>query len=246
MEFEGSGINFFLHKDGEPLMDPLLFKRINYIKKIMKKSTVHFNTNASLLNDSNIKKILDSPLDSITFSVDGASITSFEHIRKGLDYKIVKRNIENFFEKKKSSGKKIDVIMQMVVDQSNIHEMSEYRKLWRDKADKIFFKTMHNFLVQKTSIHGSELSDKQLDRCKMPFVVMLFYWNGDAALCCWDYDHFVDLGNIKDDSLLKIYNSSKYQEIREAMRRKDCKKIKPCNICSQIYGRDGRLMCEEL
>ena len=244
-EFEGSGLSFFLHKDGEPLMDPLLFKRIEYIKKTLKKSTVHFNTNTSLLNEENISKILDSPLDSITFSVDGASKTTYEHVRTGLNYEMVKRNIENFFDKRKSSGKKIHVIMQMVVDKSNIHEIPTYRKLWEDKADEVFFKSMHNFLVQKTSIHSGGLSEKQLRKCKMPFLVMLFYWNGDVGLCCWDYDHISKLGNIEDDSLLKIYNSAKFEEIREAIRRKDCKKIKPCNVCSAIYGIDGS-MCEEL
>lgn len=245
VQFEGSGLRFVLHKDGEPLMDPLLFKRIDYIKKTLKKSTVHFNTNASLLNDRNVSKILNSPLDSITFSVDGASKRTYERIRKGLKYEIVTSNIESFFEKRKSTSKRPHVIMQMVVDKNNMHETTKYKDLWGNKADEVLFKSMHNFLVQKTSIHGNRLSEKQLRRCKMPFREMLFYWNGEVGLCCWDYDHFVALGNIKNESLLKIYNSSKFAEIRKAMRRKDCNKIKPCNICSQIYGMDGP-MCEEL
>lgn len=240
-QFEGTGLKFILHKDGEPLMDSLLFKRIDFIKEKVKKSKVHFNTNAMLLSEDKIINILNSPLDSITFSVDGASSETFDNIRIGLKYETVEENILNFFKKKKGMDKNIHVTMQMVINKDNMYEISKYKELWVEKADRIFIKKAHNFLVQKTSIHGSDLSEKQLSRCRMPFLLMLFYWNGDVALCCWDYDNLVGLGNVERDSILNIYNNAKFNEIREAMKIKNCKDIKPCNICSQIYGKDGPL-----
>lgn len=238
-EFEGRGLNFILHKDGEPLLDPLLFKRINYIKAELKRSKVHFNTNAMLLNKSNIINILNSSLDSITFSIDGASRETYEKIRIGLKYDTVIENVNNFLKKKSELKKDIHVTMQMVVDRTNMHEVEEYERLWGDKADRIFCKDMHNFLVQKTSVYGDSLSDKQVRRCMMPFLAMLFFWNGKVGLCCWDYDNTLELGNIENESLLDIYNNKEFTKIRKAMRGKDCKQVKPCNICSQIYGNDG-------
>lgn len=129
----------------------------------------------------------------------------------------------------------------MVVNNDNIHEVDKYKELWGDKADKIFFKNAHNFLVQKTSKQGGVISEKQIGRCPQPFLLMLIYWNGDVALCCWDYDNIAGIGNIEKDSLLTIYNNDKFKTIRDAMIKKDCKNIKPCNICSQIYGKDGPL-----
>lgn len=70
---QGRGLEFFLHKDGEPLMDPLLFRRIAYITETLPGSRAHFNTNAMLLDDDAARDILASPLHSLTFSVDGAS-----------------------------------------------------------------------------------------------------------------------------------------------------------------------------
>lgn len=239
VKFEGRGLHFILHKDGEPLMDKLLFERIDYLKKTMKKSTVHFNTNAMLLDDEKASKILNSPLDSITFSVDGASASTYEKIRAGLKYEVVVDNINRFFEKKKMQNSHLHVTMQMVVDNDNISEVEKYRELWQDKANRVFIKEMHNFLVQNTSMHQEGLSAKQIRRCHMPFMVMLFYWNGDVGLCCWDYDNLVGLGNIHENSLLEIFNNEKIQYIRNAMIKMDCKQIKPCNICSQIYGLDG-------
>lgn len=236
---EGAGLEINLHKDGEPLMDSLLFKRIAHIKSKLKKSRTHFNTNAMLLNEDKTLSILNSPLDSITFSVDGASKETYENIRIGLKYDVIEKNILHFLKMKKEMNKRIHVTMQMVINNDNMHEVSRYKELWGDKADRIFIKKAHNFLVQKTSIHGGELTEKQLSRCMQPFYLMLFYWNGDVALCCWDYDNLVGMGNIENDSILTIYNNDKFKEIRNAMESKSCKDIKPCNACSQIYGKDG-------
>ncbi|MBI4838812.1 MAG: radical SAM protein [Nitrospirae bacterium] len=240
-QIEGGGLKIILHKDGEPLMDPLLFKRIEHIKTRLKKSHIHFNSNAMLLNEEKADSILNSRLDSITFSVDGASKEIYENIRQGLKYETVEKNILHFLKRKKEMGKEIHVTLQMVINKDNLHEVDDYKKLWGDKADRIFIKKAHNFLVQKTSFQGGVLGEKQLSRCMQTFYLMLFYWNGDVALCCWDYDNLVGVGNIEKGSLLEIYNNEKLTKVRNAMINKNCKDIAPCNICSQIYGKDGPL-----
>lgn len=239
IDSEGKHLRFVFGGMGEPLLDPLLIKRIEYIKQKLRKSTVGFSTNAALLTGERSLEILNSPLDSILFSVDGASKETYEEIRVGLKYEVVKRNLDNFFELKKQMNKKSPrVVMQMVVWEHNKHEMKKYEELWQGKADWIYFKAMHNFLVKGTSIRTNKLSEKQLEVCLDPFVEEFIYWNGDIALCCWDYDHLIDLGNVRESSIIEVYNSEKIMKVRDAMRRKECKNIFPCNICSQIYGRD--------
>lgn len=238
-QIEGRGLKLFLHKDGEPLMDPMLFERIAYAKDRLRRTQVHFNSNASLLTEDKAAAILDSPLDSIIFSVDGASAETYEKIRIGLSYDRTVANIERFFEMRAERGRGPKASLQMVVSDINRHEMDAYRGRWEGKADRVVFKPMHNFLVQETSVHGKGLDRKQRYRCGMPFNVMLFYCNGDMGLCCWDYDHIVELGSIREQSLLSLYNSDRMSRIRRAMRRMDCSAIDPCNRCSRIYGRDA-------
>lgn len=238
--FEGTGLWMNLHKDGEPLLDPILFDRIDYIRKKLKKSHIHFSSNASLLTDSIIDKLLESPPDSIVFSVDGTTSETYEQIRRGLSYQKTKENLENFFKRKKSAlNNRIQVIMQMVVNDKNKNQKTDYLKLWQGKADKIMFKNMHNFLDQETSIHGCSLSDKMLSRCRQPFSTMIVFCNGDVGLCCWDYDNFLKLGNIERSPLLNIFNNDMFLKVRTAMIKKDCKDIPLCSRCSRIYGKDN-------
>lgn len=241
VSFEGRGLEIFLHKDGEPLMDPQLFERIAYVKRTLTRSHVHFNTNASLMTDDKIERILDSELDSITFSVDGASESTYSQIRVGLDYEKVKANVERFLAQKAARGSRLHVTLQMVLSRENAHEADAYRRLWEGRVDRVFVKPMHNFLVQKTAYKGGEVGSVQLARCGMPFHVMLFYSNGDAGLCCWDYDEIMKLGNVMDSSVLDLFNNEQYGKVRMAMKAMKCGDIRPCNICSQIYGHDGRV-----
>jgi len=238
-EFEGAGLQVFLHKDGEPLLDPFLADRIRYAKQTLLRSNVHFNTNAMLLTEERIAAILDSRLDSLVFSVDGASAETYEQIRCGLSYDTVCDNIRRFFEARKARGSGPRVLMQMVVSKINQHENEKYRDLWGGKADRLVFKPMHNFLVQGTALKGGEIGQRQLKRCGMPFHTLLIYHNGDLGLCCWDYDHIRDLGRVQDAPLLDLFNRPAYNEVRAAMKKMDCSDIAPCSRCSQIYGHDG-------
>lgn len=233
------GLYFTLHIDGEPLMDPLLFNRIKYIKKNLKKAKIHFNTNVVLMNEDKIKKILDSGLDSITFSLDGTTKEVYEKVKTGLNFEKTINNANNYFKIKRELGlKKPITIMQMVVCDENKYQIEDYKKIWQNKADKIFIKSMLDFLVQGTSVKTKEFSKEQLRRCFQPISVLPIYWDGRIGLCCWDYDHLAELGSIKDGNIINLFNSQKHAKIRRAMLKMDCQNIKPCNICSQIYGQD--------
>ncbi len=239
--FEGEGLEIILHKDGEPLLDPLLFQRIEYIRQNLHRPRIHFNSNAMLLNEDKARQVLSSGIHSITFSVDGASRETYEKIRVGLKYDIVKRNIEEFFELKRDNLNRIRVIMQMVVCEDNKHEIEEYKRLWSKKADVTYFKAMHNFLDMETSIKTKKFKERQLKFCEQPYNFMLIYWNGDVGLCCWDYDNLANLGNIRENSLINSYNNHKFRMIRGAMSAMDCAEISPCNRCTVIYGKDAYL-----
>lgn len=251
-EFEGRGLRITLHKDGDPMLDRLLFDRIDYIRDKLKKSLVVFNTNAFAMDESKQTRLLESPPDVLQFSVDGASKETYEPIRVGLDYDVVKGNIEAFLDKRKAkrqsngNSTRPQVFIQMVADKSNVHEAETFREMWQDKVDRVLIKGMHNFRVQGTSMHGPELSETQLHRCIYPFNTMIIYSNGEVGLCCWDYDNEVTLGNIQTRSLLDVYNSDTFKKFRQAQIRMDCKDLELCSGCSQIYGRDNRFEQAEL
>lgn len=232
-------LEIFLHKEGEPLLDNKLVDRIKYIKEELPEiKNLAINTNAMLLDKVTSRKILSSnSLDTIYFSVDGVSPQSYNKIRLQLDYETVYKNLQDFFLIKEEINSDIYVIMQMLVYDDNKHEIDEYRKLWEKKANELFFKKMHSYL------DGWEISlidsKKQLRSCKDPSRLIVIYWDGNAGICCWDYDNQARVGSVNESSIIEIFNNKKFNDIRKSHKNLDCKSLVPCNRCMRIYGQEG-------
>ncbi|MFA5389398.1 MAG: radical SAM/SPASM domain-containing protein [Candidatus Omnitrophota bacterium] len=246
--FSENGLKkIFLNKDGEPLLDPLLIERIEYIKHNIPSVSLHLNSNAMCLDEEKAARLLDSALDSITFTVNGASRETYETIMRGLDYHLVKGNLERFFELKADRNSRLKVSMQIVVCDKNIHEVQKYNRQWFGKADSFVLKSMHNFFNMGTSIMTDKLSGDQLRFCAEPFEGLFIYCNGDLGLCCWDYDNLTGLGNVSKHGILNLYNNSrKLNDIRAAMLKMDCRNTYPCNRCSLSYGLDKNTILNAL
>jgi len=234
-----TNLTLFLHKEGEPLLDRKIVERIKYAKANLKglKELV-INTNASRLTEDLSIGLLNSGLDTIYFSVDGATPETYNKIRVNLDYNKVEANIKNFFILKEKLRSNIKVIVQMVVSDDNRHEVELYNKKWQNEECNIFIKPMHCYLDGGRSSFPQINNTKQLHVCEDPFRMMVVYSNGDIGICCWDYDNEYKIGNIQDDSLLNLFNNEKFNYLREMQSKKECGDIAPCNRCMRIYGND--------
>jgi len=229
----------YLHKEGEPLLDPTIFDKVRYIKRELPNlKKLVLNTNAMLLTEENAIKLLESGLDTVFFSVDGASKESYKKLRKGLEYKIVVKNLKHFFEIKGQYNSPVHSVMQMLIYNDNADEAIAYREQWQDLADELFFKEMHNYLDAGMSEMTEVTSDKQQNICHEPYENMVIYWNGDVGICCWDYDGFANVGNLRDASIIEVFNNSKYKIIRQKMAGYKAREIEPCSRCLRVFGQD--------
>ncbi|MDR2570513.1 MAG: SPASM domain-containing protein, partial [Oscillospiraceae bacterium] len=64
-------------------------------------------------------------------------------------------------------------------------------------------------------------------RCDAPFVNAVIQYDGTVCLCC---NYGASVGNVENDSFLKIWQSSNYNELREAVNDLD-NMPKPCRRC---------------
>jgi len=85
-----------LHGIGEPLLNKELPRMIAYLKA--RGVYVLFNTNATLLNDEWANKLIDSSLDEIRVSIDGADPKTYALIRGAPLFHKVVANLQRFVE----------------------------------------------------------------------------------------------------------------------------------------------------
>ena len=70
--------------------------------------------------------------------------------------------------------------------------------------------------------------------CSGPFKYKFIAANGDVLVCCLDTEKQLVIGNIKEDSLEKIWDSEKAHKIRMAHINGDLSEYPVCQHCPNL------------
>ena len=217
---------------GEPFLNKDIFEIIKYAKK--KKIEVLVQSNLNIFNEKMAENLLDSKLDILQISLDGASQEAYEKYRVGGNFEKVIKNIElirELQEKSKNFGTRI--VWKMVVNRFNEHE-KELAKSWAEKLGV-------EFLVVEiyTPRHLEEewkprekLSDSYhvhtdvMQSCYSLWQVATVNFNGDVIPCCSEFSRKDAIGNLFEEPFRKIWNNEKYRNLR-----RQNKETLNCQVC---------------
>lgn len=230
---------------GEPLLNKDIFNMIRYASD--KGMCVSMLTNGISLNAEARKGVLDSGLNFMAISMDGAAKQTYESIRIGASFEKLVENIAALVKERhqrKLSHPSID--LQMVVTQKNLHEVDTFEKLARDLGvDRAYLKSLHidrsredveyvqylekSYFVNSTTLPSRyivnksgrlELKDKGL--CPQKVRTPVITTDGNVLPCCFDIFGEYLLGNVTNQRFMDIWNSAKYSDFRHklAMHRK--------------------------
>jgi radical SAM protein with 4Fe4S-binding SPASM domain len=86
-------------------------------------------------------------------------------------------------------------------------------------------------LIEKTTPGGSACISSGSSPCGAPFSEVSILWNGDVVLCCYDYDGFNIIGNIREKPLSEIWEDTKVKEIRSLFETGQTRKLPLCAYC---------------
>lgn len=215
----------------EPFLDPDIFDRIKYLKE--KKMRVKIFTNASILDNDKIEKLLDCPPDVIIASIDAVNPFTFKKIRTGLDLDIVRENIKRLAYRKKERGLKAPLITTVFVLQDvNKNELGQYKREWEGVVDKVDV-NIDNMLVK-----GIPNFCHYPFPCIKLFNMFIILSDGRVSLCCNDYDGKYCLGDFNKQTFEEIYFgpvAQRYRELHEGFKSGQLKICKDCIYSYDIY-----------
>jgi MoaA/NifB/PqqE/SkfB family radical SAM enzyme len=116
---------------GEPLMHPRFFDMVRYA--VARKIQVSTNTNLTLLSERRAEECIDSGLQCMHVSLDGASAETYEFIRVRARFDRVLRNLHRLIDAKRRRGSDLpDVRLVAVVMRRNLHELPDLVRLAHD------------------------------------------------------------------------------------------------------------------
>lgn len=83
------------HKDGEPLLHPMLPEFVQYAKDANTAELLGLTTNGTLLNQERAGKLIEAGLDEVCISIDAVNPDTYKKIKGRPMYEIVERNCAN-------------------------------------------------------------------------------------------------------------------------------------------------------
>ncbi len=245
-EFGARLANLTLYFQGEPFLHQNLIEMIRYAKAKHIYTTI--STNGHFLDADSAAKIVQSGLDRIIISVDGATQDIYSLYRVGGQLNKVLAGIENLSKAKKQLASPTPkIIVQFLVFGTNEHQIKKMKKL-KSKlgADKLLLKSAQVYqfengssLIPSTEKYSryKQLSDGKYiikndlkNRCWRLWSSAVITWDGNVLPCCFDKDAGFIMGNVKNNSFRSIWNSDNYKEFRNRIltNRKDTEMCKNC------------------
>lgn len=210
---------------GEPLLNTELPEMFAYARK----RNLHtlLLTNGSLLTGEIYDKISDT-VDSIRISIYGNSpeIYAKVHGCNPDQFSTTYQNLHHLIR-----NRKCEVILNYIVlDGVNESETEAWIQTWNDKADLIEVWKPHNWAVGK---HYRKTDGEKVLTCGRPFHGPLqIQVDGTVNVCCFDYNGETVIGNLKTQSLEKIFCSEAFQKIITAHTTGDYDNL-ICKNCDQ-------------
>ncbi len=230
---------------GEPLLDPYIFQRIEYAKEKGFKN-IAISTNADLLDKKKQKKLLETGIDTILFSIDGVKKETHEKIRRGVKFERVVGNCQSIIKMRNEGNYKTRFVIRFIKQESNKAEWESFRKFWTSKLSKekndlvILYdvNTMGGEICSKRELIKENEEDSEIERkpCHMPFDRLIILNDGSVPLCCEDTPKAkYCMGNIKDKSPIEIFNCEKFNKIRQLHLKGKKKTLDICRGCTVLY-----------
>ncbi|MDE6743351.1 MAG: radical SAM protein [Lachnospiraceae bacterium] len=217
---------FWLHCLGEPLLDPDIFQKVHRLKVEFPNSKVGFTSNFSIANADTIDSIFTSGQDYIYISLNAINETDYEQIMH-LKYQKTLSNINDLLREKEKRQSEIQIVLSIVETPGNEQQVNLFKENWGTKAEVRVIK-------QGKWIDSRLKSESRRKRhlvCNQLLEEICILSNGDYALCCFDGEGTIPLGNVMERSLAEMFVCEEKQMIIDQFLFSD-KEVSVCAECS--------------
>lgn len=212
---------------GEPFMHRDIIKYAKAVKDAG--LLLHITNNGLKINEKQMRELIEMGLDSIIFSMQGATKEGYEEMRNNRHYDDLVKNIFLFARLRAGKEKPFMHISSTMTNETK-EEIDKFRQFWSVIADSVD--------VGKTSfIRFRNEETKEITPCNEIWTKLSVDWDGKVTACCGDYDNLLVVGDINQESLLEIWNGKKLKAIRQLLDDNMYKSLTLCSKCEHAYSK---------
>jgi len=248
---------------GEPLLNKHIFEMIN-IAKNKRVGFINLFTNGKLLNTEMAEKIVKSGIDRIQISVHSFNVDIFTKVRNEdvPCLEELKQNIRQFVAIRKELNRSLKVCCNAVVTKFNYNDLlafiNEAKDLGIDRIEFFQMTTANDKLKDinaplssmpqiarearrlagRLNIELGFLNGNEYGRCYQLWDFIMIHADGTVSPCNGIFPtENIGVGNILRSPIEQIWNSEKYQQLRQLVKEG---KLKYCKYCESGYCMEGR------
>ena len=219
----------------EPLLDQNLEDYIKFAKK-HGFIDIMMNTNATLLSEERSKKLIDSGITRLRFSLDAVNAETFKKVRVGsppLDK--IKKNIYKFLELKEKGGYKLPITgVSFVNIKQNEKEKEKFINEWKDVVDIVTIQKFAPPSFEKKFekyYPKDQYVEEPVDfNCVQPFHRVVIR-NNDITPCCAVYSSELKIGDLRFNSIYDAWHSKEMKKLRALHKKGEYYKNDTCKKC---------------
>jgi radical SAM protein with 4Fe4S-binding SPASM domain len=214
---------------GEPLLDRKIFERITRCRHDHISALI--STNGTLLHERAAARLLDTGVDHVTLSFDGATKEAFEFYRKGARFEKVRDNFVRFARLKHERGSRTFISVQMILMEKTRSQVREFMSFWEKVpgVDEVRVKADETDVLERKR----HLASNGKWPCHYLWRgAMYIKHNGDVYPCCQSYAlGGGPVGNLLEQPLVQIWNNAEMQRMRQLHVTKRAGEIDICRRC---------------
>lgn len=229
---------------GEPLLNRRLEEMVAYAHS--RGIWTQVNTNCTLLTKKRGEDLIEAGLDFIYLSLDGITKETYERIRVQSDFDRVLNNILNFIELKfEREAWDLTIHVGMTGEIINRREIDVFvREFSRLPIDMVYSPLLFNWngaieWADEDLKKGQGRDQKSYPVCNSAYDICGIQSNGDFVPCIYDYDGKYVSGNVRDHTLMELWNNERTQNFRRAINARDYRPIEErgalCTECTLLW-----------
>ncbi|MDA9952517.1 MAG: radical SAM/SPASM domain-containing protein [Chitinophagales bacterium] len=241
-------IYLYFYFQGEPYLHPDFLSLVKAASE--KKIYTVTSTNAHFLSPRKATETVQSGLDRILISIDGASQETYESYRKGGKLAKVIEGTKNLVKAKRQLNSSTPhIIIQFLVVKPNEHEIPEILQLGKDLGvDEVKLKTAQvydfkngNELIpsieqysryRKNEDGSYRIKNKLENKCWKLWHSCVVTWDGNIVPCCFDKDAKYEMGSLQTHTFQSIWENKNYKAFRGQLVN-NRKSIDICTNCTE-------------
>ena len=208
---------------GEPLADKHLDGKIKWLNNKYPDLKIIIFTNASLLDKKLTEKLLKLKIFKLNFSINGTR-KNYNRIM-GLDYEDTMKKINYFLKRKKELKNKILMNASLMILDDNKKDIKQFIDYWMEKMDSVMAYLPSDWAGEVEMVVKTPFKNKRWP-CMTLWKFVTVDVDGNAIMCCRDYESKFKLGNLIKEDYNKIkdkINIIKKQHLKMNFSRPICK-----------------------